>query len=51
MTLNFFGFIRDDPLYQRHPRSIDPLFSCKRHTMARIGSGDDWQSNRERDAV
>jgi hypothetical protein len=27
LALNFFGFVRDDPLYQRHPRSIDTFFA------------------------
>jgi hypothetical protein len=26
LTLIFFGFIRDDPPYPRHPRSIDTFF-------------------------
>jgi hypothetical protein len=27
LALVFFGFIRDDPLYPRHPRSIDMVLA------------------------
>jgi hypothetical protein len=28
LTLVFFGFIRNDPLYPRHPRSIAAFFAA-----------------------
>jgi hypothetical protein len=35
LTLILFGFIRDDPRYPRHPRSIDAFFATNT-TLTRI---------------